>query len=164
MAALDAHRDRALAALGDAYARDLLSAESLELRIEEALHAPSPPALRQTLFGLPIARRAATLHAVWHGARWTGLQLEGGLLLATEAARGSWVVGRSRSCDVRLVDDAVSRRHARVTVRGGCWTIEDLGSSNGTWVNGRPLDRGELRPGDVVELGTAVARLVATRR
>ena len=49
----------------------------------------------------------------------------------------------------------VSRRHARLMYGDDTWTIEDLGSTNGTWVNERPLERGEKRPvkeGDTVAL------------
>ena len=49
----------------------------------------------------------------------------------------------------------VSRRHARLVYEDDAWTIEDLGSTNGTWVNERPLERGEKRPvkeGDTVAL------------
>ena len=42
------------------------------------------------------------------------------------------VVGRSRSCDIRLRDDTVSRLHAALVWRGGTLVLEDLGSSNGT--------------------------------
>jgi hypothetical protein len=68
------------------------------------------------------------------------------------------VLGRSRECDV-VVDDAnVSRRHAEVRPGPRGWTVSDLGSTNGTRVNGRPVpDAGEpVRRGDRIELGTAV--------
>lgn len=50
------------------------------------------------------------------------------------------VVGRSATCDVELTDPTVSRRHLRVDVDGGNVVIEDLGSSNHTYVDGRRLD------------------------
>jgi 3',5'-cyclic-nucleotide phosphodiesterase len=52
----------------------------------------------------------------------------------------------------------VSRRHARVTYSDGAWKIEDLGSTNGTWVNGQRIERGKLhaiKKGDVVSLSMA---------
>ena len=65
------------------------------------------------------------------------------------------VVGRSRSCDVRLRDDTVSRLHAALVWRGGTLVIEDLGSSNGTWVNGeRVLSPRSLVAGDSVRFGS----------
>ncbi|MGH2857633.1 MAG: FhaA domain-containing protein [Solirubrobacteraceae bacterium] len=63
-------------------------------------------------------------------------------------------LGRSRRCEI-VVDDAnVSRTHAEVRPRGGGWVLSDLGSTNGTRLNGRRLDQPEkLEPGDRIELG-----------
>jgi hypothetical protein len=72
---------------------------------------------------------------------------------------GGATLGRSRDCDV-VVDDAnVSRRHAEIRPGPHGWTIADLGSTNGTRVNGRAVSGGAhpLDPGDRLELGTAVA-------
>ncbi len=65
------------------------------------------------------------------------------------------VIGRSRSCDLRLRSDTVSRLHAVITRRGGRLFLEDMGSSNGTFLNGKLL-HGEqpLQAGDIVRLGT----------
>lgn len=49
------------------------------------------------------------------------------------------VVGRSRACDAQIADPTVSRRHVRVGVRGEEVVLEDLGSSNPTYVDGKPL-------------------------
>ena len=69
------------------------------------------------------------------------------------------VVGRSRDCDVVLADSNVSRRHAQISPAPGGWAIEDLGSTNGVRVNGRPIaGRQALRGGDDVEFGTVQAR------
>lgn len=67
---------------------------------------------------------------------------------------GSYVVvGRARDCDV-LVDDAtVSARHARMRWDGDKISLEDLGSANGTFVDGRQVSRARIRPGDEVVLG-----------
>lgn len=70
------------------------------------------------------------------------------------------MVGRSRSCDVRLRDDTVSRLHAAFMWRGNLLTLEDLGSSNGTWVNGeRVADTIEINAGDVVRFGAVDATI-----
>ena len=63
------------------------------------------------------------------------------------------IVGRDPRCDLVLTLPSVSRRHARLAFRDGSWVIQDLGSRNGTVVNGVAVGRCELRPGDHVVLG-----------
>ena len=66
-------------------------------------------------------------------------------------------IGRSRSCDVVLDDPNVSRKHAEVRPRGGAWVLSDLGSTNGSTLNGRRLEHPEVvRPGDEIEIGASV--------
>jgi len=65
-------------------------------------------------------------------------------------------IGRSRQCDVVLEDPNVSRQHAEIRPRGGSWVITDLGSTNGSTLNGRRITGPEvLKPGDELEFGTA---------
>jgi pSer/pThr/pTyr-binding forkhead associated (FHA) protein len=62
-------------------------------------------------------------------------------------------LGRDKGCEVVLAQQAVSRNHARITQEGNLYFLEDLGSSYGTQVNGKPLPKGEkrlLRNGDVI--------------
>jgi phosphoserine phosphatase RsbU/P len=68
--------------------------------------------------------------------------------------QGTQVVGRTRESDITIVDAAISRRHAEVSVDGDRVILKDLGSLNGTLVNGAPLS-GEttLRPGDQIRFG-----------
>jgi FHA domain-containing protein len=68
-------------------------------------------------------------------------------------------LGRSRKCDVVLNDPNVSRQHAELRPRGGSWVLTDLGSTNGSRINGHPVERSEVvRPGDEIELGATVLR------
>ncbi len=63
------------------------------------------------------------------------------------------VLGRGSEADIRINDDEISRRHARVDLRAdGVW-IEDLGSRNGTFVNGDRIVNAELHDGDKIQLG-----------
>jgi Protein of unknown function (DUF3662)/FHA domain len=68
-------------------------------------------------------------------------------------------LGRSRQCDVVLDDPNVSRQHAEIRPRGGSWVLTDLGSTNGSRINGRNVERSEVvRSGDEIELGATVMR------
>jgi pSer/pThr/pTyr-binding forkhead associated (FHA) protein len=58
-----------------------------------------------------------------------------------------------------FADDTVSRRHAELCFAEGRWMLRDLGSSNGTWVNGRRIVEAEVAPGDDVQLGGCALRL-----
>ena len=71
----------------------------------------------------------------------------------TVALRDGLVIGRGKNCDIVLDDTKASRRHAKVIVEAGVVEIEDLGSSNGTYLNGNPVDRRMLRDGDAVQIG-----------
>lgn len=73
---------------------------------------------------------------------------------------GSCVLGRDPSSDFVLDDDLASRRHARVVGRGGAWILEDLGSTNGTLLNGRRTRSARLADGDAIRIGTTVLRFV----
>lgn len=63
------------------------------------------------------------------------------------------VIGRNPVCDIVLSGPAVSRRHARLSFRDGSWILQDLDSTNGTVVNGAPVGRCKLEPGDRVIIG-----------
>ena len=67
---------------------------------------------------------------------------------------GEYLIGRAPDAAVHIDSTDVSRHHAKVVVHGGCVTIEDLGSKNGTFVgNDRVGEPRELRNGDQVRLG-----------
>ncbi len=101
--------------------------------------APAPPA--------PVAPAAP--------ARPRAMLLHGGrrLLVGPTGA----TLGRSRQCDVVLSDPNVSRQHAEVRPRANSWVLVDLGSTNGSILNGRRIEQPEtLTPGDTIEVGTSV--------
>jgi transcriptional regulator with PAS, ATPase and Fis domain len=77
---------------------------------------------------------------------------------------GEWVIGRGADADVVVEDRQVSRRHARLRLSAGVLAIEDLGSRNGTLVNGNAVRKATVRigTGDAVEVGTCQL-VVATR-
>ncbi|MES1183256.1 MAG: DUF4388 domain-containing protein [Myxococcales bacterium] len=71
------------------------------------------------------------------------------------------VIGRSSELDMVLVEEMVSRKHARIALTDGTISIEDLGSTNGTFVNGEKVQQGTLREGDRVLIGTNILKVVA---
>jgi hypothetical protein len=93
-------------------------------------------AVRELTFRAAAPPSAPTLLAL----DWTGGQEE-------------LLVGRHPSCDVVLEHESVSRRHARLAFRDGNWVLRDLESTNGTVVNGQPVIRCRLLPGDLVTFG-----------
>jgi hypothetical protein len=68
------------------------------------------------------------------------------------------VIGRDPRCELPIGAADVSRRHARIVPDSEGHRVVDLGSTNGTWVNGRPITSRKLAPGDRIELGSCVLR------
>jgi pSer/pThr/pTyr-binding forkhead associated (FHA) protein len=71
------------------------------------------------------------------------------------------LIGRSSDLDMVLVEDMVSRKHARIAPQGEQIWIEDLGSTNGTFVNGEKIKRARLKEGDRVLIGTSILKVIA---
>lgn len=65
-------------------------------------------------------------------------------------------IGRLADCEVVLKDKGASRKHAQLKMRDGTWTITDLGSTNGTRLNGRTIQSQEVSDGDRITIGTTV--------
>jgi predicted component of type VI protein secretion system len=71
-------------------------------------------------------------------------------------ARDMTVIGRREDCDLRIPLGEVSRKHCRVVRDSDILKIEDLGSSNGTYLNGRRVQEALLSPGDSIQVGPVV--------
>jgi pSer/pThr/pTyr-binding forkhead associated (FHA) protein len=71
------------------------------------------------------------------------------------------VIGRGGELDIVLVEDMVSRKHAKITTQQGKIVIQDLGSTNGTFVNGEKIKRARLKEGDRILIGTSILKLIA---
>jgi transcriptional regulator with PAS, ATPase and Fis domain len=69
-------------------------------------------------------------------------------------------VGREAPCDIVVDDHAVSRRHARITLQGASWTITDLGSRNGVYLDGERVSSAVLEPLHEIRIGNALFKFV----
>lgn len=155
--------------LNAAYANGLLSHDTFTRRLDDLLGARliDPVGLigdlsfrrrrrwPQRLSGIAAAvRRMST---IWHREHPD----EPTVLLALDwtGRQGELLLGRHHGCDVVLSSLSVSRRHARLVFRDGSWVLQDLESTNGTTVNGVPVGRCTLRPGDKLALGDERLRI-----
>jgi hypothetical protein len=84
--------------------------------------------------------------------------------LALPPVPGQYLIGRSDDVDLRLDDISVSRRHALISFVDGGWILTDLGSRNGTWINGWRLPGpAPVGAGDLLDLGSCRFVLVDRR-
>ena len=81
------------------------------------------------------------------------------LALDWTGATSQLLLGRSTQCDLLLQNRTVSRHHAQLYFREGRWILVDLDSTNGTFINERPVQRSELLPGDTIRLGLEKLRV-----
>lgn len=68
-------------------------------------------------------------------------------------------VGRHSQCEIVLDDGEVSRRHLKISRMGSGWEVDDLGSTNGTWLNSQRITKQILVPGDRIEIGQTILAL-----
>jgi pSer/pThr/pTyr-binding forkhead associated (FHA) protein len=117
-----------------------------EVEVRWSRPAPGPePALGELV---RQARESATLQP---------LEVRGGTLPGPITLRGvPLLLGASSKAEQRLNHPLVSGRHAELTLAGGLLKLRDLGSTNGTFVNGNPVHLAFARPGDTVAFGPDV--------
>jgi hypothetical protein len=79
--------------------------------------------------------------------------------------RSVTILGRGQGiADVEVGDESASRRHAYIVYRNGRYTLNDMGSTNGTFCNGDLVGETPLRSGDRIQIGTAVMRFEVKQR
>jgi hypothetical protein len=88
------------------------------------------------------------------------ISYQGGTTHEVDLPGGVCVVGRDPGCDIVLNDSKCSRRHAVIEDGPGGLSIRDSASANGIYVNGRKVEKSQLKPGDTVKLGAVKLRLL----
>ena len=73
------------------------------------------------------------------------------------------IVGRAGEVDLLILDDKVSRKHAKISTFGETIVIEDTGSRNGVFVNGEQVHKAKLAEGDEVQIGSSTMKLTVLR-
>ncbi len=159
----DAERDKVINELSERYGEGRLSYDTFQLRIEAAMKArsrrdlaalvadlPSGNRLRAAVAGRWQRARAAVAGAMSPALRPTSLPV----LQFPSGEQCEFTIGRDQACDMVLPDPTVSRWHAGLKRDAGGWMLDDLGSTNGTRVNGwRVRARVPVRDGDLVSFG-----------
>jgi hypothetical protein len=156
MRASDRLRERTAALLRERYAAGCISTDTLGERVDSALRARTVGELDLLVYDLPPARLASRV-ARGLRARRRGRALRVEWELPVD--RRGVVIGRSSSCDLVVGDPTVSRVHADLRLVDGRWRIRDLGSTNGTWLNGARVQEAEVARGDELALGGVRARM-----
>jgi Domain of unknown function (DUF1707)/FHA domain len=158
----DGDRDRVLRSLRDRVADGRLSHETFERRVDVALRAHSQAELSSVVCDLPpsnglvrrltgavtsLSEMTARIEAAWRVPRLPRFALP-------PAGLQRLLIGRAPGCQFILADLTVSRRHAELARGADGWMIADLGSMNGTRVNGwRITGPTPVRPGDEIGFG-----------
>lgn len=70
-----------------------------------------------------------------------------------------FIIGRDEDADMRLTDESVSRMHAIITYEKGCLYIRDENSSNGTYLNGKRIQKEELKDKDILRMGDTTIKV-----
>jgi hypothetical protein len=156
----DAEREVALAKLRDGFADGRLTHETFSHRVDEVLRARADHELRRVVDDLPSQGRlrAAAVATCKRAIRATDRWLRGWppVLTLPAGPQPRFTIGREPDCDMTLADETVSRWHASLERSAGGWLLADLGSTNGTRLNGwRVTSPIPVRPGDMVSFGAA---------
>jgi hypothetical protein len=161
MRASDERREQTVAALRERALDGCLTLDTFADRVDAAFRAKTREQLDELLVDLPAAE--GRLRALWAAMRRSvagigrrpaapdpALEIE--VLLPRD--REAVTVGRSQECDVTVGEETVSRFHAELCHgKSGGWTVRDLDSLNGTWLNGSRVREARVARGDVLRLG-----------
>lgn len=162
MRASDVERDRVLQVLSERVAEGRMSTDTFERRVDQALRARSQAELAGLVHDLPpsggvvsrltgmvasLSSMTARIEAAWRTPRLPRFTLP-------PAGPTRILIGRAPACNFVLTHPTVSRFHAELYRDEDQWVVRDLGSMNGTRVNGwRLTDPAPVRPGDEIGFG-----------
>jgi hypothetical protein len=182
--ASDAERDRAIGELRDQFAQGRLSQETFLYRMDAALNAKDKSELSELFTDLPAASAQRARAGISDRLRLLRMAITGTIVPSTRQlrprrTRRAWrarvtypqdvlpglplppqpdrrfTIGRAMACDFTLADLSVSRWHARIYREDDQWLLSDLGSTNGTRVNGWRVTTGvPVKPGDQISFGS----------
>ena len=163
--ASDEGRARVVGLLGERYAQGYLSTDTFEVRADLAHSSRDERELDALVSDLPAPRwwRDALGRAL---TRLRPDRAASAVVVPEpphDAAAEGLVIGRSPDCALTLTDPTVSRHHAVLRREGGRWVVADLGSSNGTRVNGWRVRQATVATGDELMLGGVRLVLDAAR-
>jgi uncharacterized protein DUF1707/FHA domain-containing protein len=158
--ASDSDRDLVISELSDQFAEGRLSHDTFTHRVDAALRARFRGELPSLVADLPRPRgigaaiRARCRRLAEAADRFT--RKAPAPLLLPPGPQRRFTIGREPACDMMLADSTVSRWHASLVNAESGWLLDDLGSTNGTRVNGwRVTQPTRVRPGDFVSFGAA---------
>jgi hypothetical protein len=159
----DSERDEAISQLGERFAEGRLTHDTFIHRVEAALKARDRRDLSQLLADLPSPGGLGRSLRAYGRRGWEALTsgmpravpaASPPVLVFPSGARHRFTIGRDTACDLVLPDLSVSRWHAGLSRCATGWMIDDLGSTNGTRLNGwRVTEPVPVRPGDQVTFG-----------
>lgn len=150
------------ATLRAAYSEGLLSESTFLARLDQVLGEATVDPRRMVgdlTVGAARGPRATTRRLTSRITMWAARCSPPLLALDWTGTTERLLVGRAPEADILLDDDTVSRRHAELLWRGGAWVIHDIGSKNGTVLNGRTIERAQLCPGDFISFARQTFRI-----
>jgi hypothetical protein len=156
MRASDSDREQAIERLRRAYGSGHLSSDTFEARVSRAVAVRRRDELDSLVGDCPDPPSGATtIREALSGLRVRALaRLRRRVLNAPPPSLEPFALGRAADCHRIFEDRTVSRRHAQLRWVNGGWVLSDMGSLNGTWVNGWRVEEAWIRSGDRVSLGS----------